>query len=66
MIYSDGLTEVWDARGDELGVEGLADMAVRAAPLSLAAMREAIIRGVNSFSATPPHDDMSLILLEVR
>jgi len=66
MIYSDGLTEVWDAHGEELGVEGLADMAARAAPLSLAAMREALIHGVNSFSATPPHDDMSLVLLEVR
>src|SRR5208282_2189394 len=66
MIYSDGLTEVWDKQGEELGVEGLADMASRAAPLSLAAMREALIHGVNSFSATPPHDDMSLVLLEVR
>jgi len=66
MIYSDGLTDVWDAREEMLGVEGLADMASRAAPLSLAAMREAVIRGVNSFSATPPHDDMSLVLLEVR
>jgi len=66
MIYSDGLTEVWDKQGEELGVEGLAEMARRSAPLSLAAMREAVIRGVISFGATPPHDDMSLVLLEVR
>lgn len=66
MIYSDGLTEVWDAHGEELGVEGLAELATRTAALPLAAMREAVIRGVNTYSATPPHDDMSLVLLEVR
>jgi phosphoserine phosphatase RsbU/P len=66
MIYSDGLTEVWDANGEELGVEGLAKLATRSARLPLPVMREAVIRGVNSFSATPPHDDMSLVLLEVR
>jgi PAS domain S-box-containing protein len=66
MIYSDGLSEVWDAKEEMLGVEGLAELASRTAKLPLAAMREAIIRGVNSYSATPPHDDMSLVLLEVR
>jgi len=66
MIYSDGLTEVWDAQGEMLGIEGLADMAKRSAQLPLAAMRESLIRGVVSFSATPVHDDMSLILLEAR
>ncbi len=66
MIYSDGLTEVWDANGAELGVEGLGDMAKRLAHLPLPSMREQIIRGVVAFSATPVHDDMSLVLLEVR
>ena len=65
MIYSDGLTEVWDANGEMLGIEGLADLARRTTQLSLSAMREAIIRGVVSFSATPVHDDMSLVLLQV-
>ena len=66
MIYSDGLTEVWDAQGEMLGIEGLAQMAKRSSQLSLSAMREAIVRGVVGFSATPVHDDMSLVLLEVR
>ena len=66
MLYSDGLTEVWDAQGDMLGIEGLGQMAKRAAELPLSAMREQIIRGVVGFSATPVHDDMSLVLLEVR
>jgi len=66
MIYSDGLTDVWDAQGEMLGIEGLGEMAKRAAHLPLPAMREQIVRGVVSFSATPVHDDMSLVLLEVR
>ena len=66
MIYSDGLTEVWDAQGEMLGIEGLSQLAKRSATLSLSAMREAIVRGVVGFSATPVHDDMSLVLLEVR
>ena len=66
MIYSDGLTEVWDAEGEMLGIEGLAKMAKQSAALPLSAMREALVRGVVGFSATPVHDDMSLVLLEVR
>ncbi|HUJ40712.1 MAG TPA: SpoIIE family protein phosphatase [Candidatus Acidoferrales bacterium] len=66
MIYSDGLTEVWDAEGEMLGIEGLAKLARQTAALPLSAMREAVIRGVVGFSATPVHDDMSLVLLEVR
>ena len=65
VIYSDGLTEVWDAQGEMLGVEGLAELARRSAQLPLSAMRENIIHGVVSFSATPVHDDMSLVLLQV-
>ncbi len=65
MIYSDGLTEVWDAQEEMLGIEGLAELAKRTAQLPLPAMREAIIRGVVGFSATPVHDDMSLVLLQV-
>jgi len=66
MIYSDGLTEVWDAQEEMLGIEGLGELALKSAKLPLHTMRENIIRGVVSFSATPVHDDMSLVLLEVR
>lgn len=66
MIYSDGLTEVWDAHEEMLGVEGLGELALRLRKLPLSEMREGIIRGVVSFSATPVHDDMSLVLLELR
>jgi PAS domain S-box-containing protein len=66
MLYSDGLIEVWNEDGEILGVEGLEKIALKAATLSLRAMREAIIEEVNSYSAGPLHDDITLILAEIR
>jgi len=66
LLYSDGLTEVWNRDDEMLGVEGLGEIARKAAALPLPAMREAIIHGVNSYSAEPVHDDVSLVLVEVR
>jgi PAS domain S-box-containing protein len=66
MLYSDGLTEVWNREGEMLGVEGLEKIVRSAAALPLPAMRQAIIDGVNSYSAGPVHDDVTLVLAEVR
>lgn len=66
MLYSDGLFEVWDREDEILGLEGLEKIVRTAAALPLHAMREAIIEGVNSYSAGPVHDDTTLILVEVR
>lgn len=66
VMYSDGMTEVWDAKDEMLGVEGLSEIARKTARLPLAAMREAIVQGVTSFSVGPVHDDMSLVLVEVN
>lgn len=66
MLYSDGLIEVWNRENELLGVEGLERIARSAAALPLPAMRQAIIQGVNSYSAEPLQDDVSLVLAEVR
>lgn len=66
MLYSDGLTEVWNREDEMLGVEGLGKIARNAAAFPLPAMREAIIQGVNQYSAEPVHDDVSLVLVEVQ
>jgi sigma-B regulation protein RsbU (phosphoserine phosphatase) len=65
MLYSDGLTEVWNREGQILDVEGLEKIVRGAAALPLPAMRQAIIEGVNSYSAGPVQDDVTLVLLEV-
>jgi len=66
MLYSDGLTDVWNGNDEILGVEGLEKIVREAATASLHDMREAIIEGVNSYSAGPLRDDITLILAEIR
>ena len=66
MLYTDGLTEVWNRQGEMLDVEGLEKIVRRAAALPLPAMRQAIIQDDTSYSAGPVHDDISLVLAEVR
>jgi PAS domain S-box-containing protein len=66
MLYSDGLTDVWNGDDEILGVEGLEKIVRKAATASLPAMREVIIEGVNSYSAGPLRDDITLILAEIR
>jgi serine phosphatase RsbU (regulator of sigma subunit) len=66
MLYSDGLLEVWNREDEMLGLEGLERIVRGAAALPLPAMRQAIIEGVNAYSAGPVHDDTTLILIEVR
>jgi PAS domain S-box-containing protein len=66
MLYSDGLIEVWNEDDEILGVEGLEKIVGKAATASLHDMREAVIEGVNSYSAGPLRDDITLILAEIR
>ena len=66
MLYSDGLTEVWNENDEILGVEGLEKIIRKADAASLHDMRESIIEGVNSYSAGPLRDDVTLILAEIR
>jgi PAS domain S-box-containing protein len=66
MLYSDGLTDVWNGNDEILGVEGLEKIVGKAATASLHDMREAIIGGVKSYSAGPLRDDITLILAEIR
>jgi PAS domain S-box-containing protein len=66
MLYSDGLTDVWNGNDEILGVKGLEKIVREAATASLHDMREAIIEGVKSYSAGPLRDDITLILAEIR
>ena len=65
MLYSDGLTDVWNRDNEMLDVEGLEKIVHSAAALPLPALRHAIFQGVTSYSAEPVHDDVSLVLVEV-
>jgi serine phosphatase RsbU (regulator of sigma subunit) len=62
-VFTDGLTEVQDGAGRELGLEGVAALLARAPMGSLAAMHEAVMAGVAKHG--PRLDDQSLVLVRV-
>jgi PAS domain S-box-containing protein len=65
-LYTDGLTEVFDAREEMLGIDGLSEIVLQSARKPLAEMKESIIEQVDAFRHGPVHDDMSLVLVEIH
>ena len=66
ILYTDGLVEVFNCLDDMLGVEGLEDLVLQSATLTLADMQKAILDGVAAWSHGPLADDVSLVIVEVR
>lgn len=65
VIYTDGLTESFDSRGDMLGVDGLSEIVREASGLPLSAMKKEIIDRIAAWRHGAPTDDMSLIVVEI-
>ncbi|MCL5287947.1 MAG: SpoIIE family protein phosphatase [Acidobacteria bacterium] len=66
ILYTDGLTEVWNQKDEMLGMEGFTRIVERHARLPLPDMKQAILRDVEAFRHGPVTDDISLVLLEVQ
>jgi PAS domain S-box-containing protein len=66
LLYTDGITEVFNSRGEMLGVEGLQEIVCQTASLPAAEMKQGILDGVATWRKGPPTDDVSLILVHVR
>jgi len=66
VLYTDGLTEVFNSREDLLGVDGLKTLVGQSAERALPEMRQAILDGVAAWSQRPLADDVSLVIVEVR
>jgi sigma-B regulation protein RsbU (phosphoserine phosphatase) len=65
LIYSDGLSETFDAEGEEFGERGLAGVAMRARSLDAAALQDEILRELDRFSlGAKATDDRTLIVLK--
>jgi phosphoserine phosphatase RsbU/P len=65
VIYSDGVTETWNAAGDEFGEEGLQALVVRDRTLDAAALQDQVLRELERFSAgAKATDDRTLIVLK--
>jgi PAS domain S-box-containing protein len=65
VLYTDGLTEVFDAQGAMLGVEGVQKFVRESSTLPLIEMQRAILDRVAAWREGPATDDVSLVLLEV-
>jgi sigma-B regulation protein RsbU (phosphoserine phosphatase) len=66
VLYTDGFTEVFNERGEMLGVEGLAELVRLSAKRTLQEMKQAILDGVAAWQQGPLTDDMSLVIVELR
>jgi sigma-B regulation protein RsbU (phosphoserine phosphatase) len=65
VLYTDGLTEVFDSRGEMLGVPGLQEIVREAAVKPFAEMKRNLLDRVAQWREGPPTDDVSLVLVEV-
>lgn len=64
IVYSDGITETFDASGNEFGEERLAEVAVRCRHLGATALEGEILRDIDVFSkGAKATDDRTLIVL---
>jgi phosphoserine phosphatase RsbU/P len=66
VLYTDGITDVFDSRGDMLGVEGVQKFVREASLLPFHEMKQGILDRVADWREGPPTDDVSLVLLEVE
>jgi phosphoserine phosphatase RsbU/P len=67
VAYTDGVTEAFDAVGEEFGEERLRVVVEAAGDRPAAEVAQAIVEAVRAFSIdTPQHDDITLVVARVR
>ncbi len=65
VLYTDGITEVFNSRGEMLGIEGVQEIVRRTSSLPPDQMKQGILDGVAAWREGPPTDDVSLMLVHV-
>jgi serine phosphatase RsbU (regulator of sigma subunit) len=65
-VYSDGLLEVRNRNGRQLGVEGLIKVLNASRDVSLKQSLDAAFAAVTEWNSAPLADDLSIVGLEVR
>jgi PAS domain S-box-containing protein len=66
VLYTDGITEVFNSREEMLGIEGIREIVRQTAALPSDEMKQGILDGVAAWRSSPPSDDVSLVLVHVR
>ncbi|MGD0427504.1 MAG: SpoIIE family protein phosphatase [Candidatus Acidiferrales bacterium] len=65
VLYTDGITDVFNSRGEMLGVEGVQKIVRETSLLPFNEMKRGILDSVAEWREGPPTDDVSLVLVEV-
>lgn len=65
VLYTDGITDVFNANGEMLGVEGVQKIVRETSLLPFGEMKQGILDRVAEWREGPPTDDVSLVLVEV-
>jgi PAS domain S-box-containing protein len=65
VLYTDGITEVFNSKGEMLGVEGVQEIVRQTSSLPAHQMKQGILDGVAAWREGPPTDDVSLMLVHV-
>jgi len=66
VLYTDGITDVFDSRGEMLKVDGVQSFVRETARLPFCEMKQGILNRVAAWGNGPQVDDVSLVLVEVR
>ena len=66
LLYTDGITEVFNSRGEMLGIAGVQEIVRQTSSLPAHEMKQGILDGVAAWREGPPTDDVSLMLVHVR
>src|SRR5215469_982661 len=66
VLYTDGITDVFNADGEMLGIEGVQKIVRETCELPFGEMKRAILDRVADWREGPSTDDVSLVLVEVR
>ena len=66
VLYTDGITEVFNSRREMLGIEGIREIVRQTSTLPAQEMKQGILDGVAAWRSGPPSDDVSLVLVHVR
>jgi len=66
LLYTDGITEVFNSRGEMLGIAGVQEIVRQTSSLPALEMKQGILDRVAAWREGPPTDDVSLMLVHVR
>jgi len=66
LLYTDGISEVFNSRGEMLGIAGVQEIVRQTSSLPAHEMKQGILDGVAAWREGPPTDDVSLMLVHVR